>query len=280
MGGRAVLTAGPAAFLPRIPAGAPYAADMLARRPPRVRASAVALSLLVLAGCSASERTAGDVVTEEEAGILADLLHRNHEEGGADFVVTVPFGDDALLTLTGEVDFQGAEGRAEAVTTVDGEERDVRTMFFDRDEVWFGDVPGLAEALAAAGQQEAAYLRRPLVAGPGDAELLDVLVQVLVNLSAPTADDPAAFVAGPYRWQASQAVDGRPTQLYRLREGRTVAVASGDGTLVQYRATLPQGDLDLTVTLGEHGPREVTLPSDEETVAASDHPDVAAAFGI
>ena len=61
---------------------------------------------------------------------------------------------------------------------------------------------------------------------------------------------------------------------------RTVAVDSSDGTLVQYRATLPQGDLDLTVTLAEHGPREVALPSEEETAAVADHPRVAADFGV
>ena len=253
---------------------------MPARRQRRVRPCAAALVVLSLAGCSTGERKAGEAITEDEAGVLAELLHRNHTDGGADFVVTVPFGEDAVLTLTGEIDFRRAEGRAEAVTVVDDDERDVRTLFFDRDELWIGDVPGLAESLAAVGQEEAAYLRRPLTGGSGDSELLDVLVRVLVNLSSRTADDPAAFRADPYRWQAARSVDGRPTQVYRLREGRTVSVDSGDGTLVQYQATLPQGDLDLTVTLAEHGPREVALPSEEETAAVADHPGIAADYGV
>src|SRR3712207_9166840 len=117
----------------------------------RSRVSAAALTVLVLAGCSGGERMPGEPITEDEAGVLAELLHRNHEEGGADFVVTVPFADDAVLTLTGEIDFRRAEGRAEAVTAVDGEERETRTLFFDPDEPWFGEVPRLAQALAAAG---------------------------------------------------------------------------------------------------------------------------------
>lgn len=253
---------------------------MPARRPPAARVCAATLAALLLAGCSAGERRAGEPVTEAEAAVLAELLHRNHEEGGADFVVTVPFGADAVLTLTGEIDFRRAEGRAEAVTIVDGEERDTRTLFFDRDELWSGDVPGLAEALAGEGAAEAAYLRRPLAEDAQEAELLDVLVQVLLNLSARTADDPRSFLDGSYRWHARQSVDGRPTVVYRLREDRTVAVDDGDQTLVQYRATLPQGHLELTVTLGEHGPRRVALPGADATADVADHPQVAATFGV
>ena len=271
---------GPRAFLPGIPAGAPYSSAMPARRPSAARTCAAAVAVLLIAGCSAGERRPGDPVTEAEATVLAGLLHRNHEEGGADFVVTVPFGADAVLTLTGEVDFRRTEGRAEAVTLVDGEERDTRTLFFDRDELWFGDVPGLAEALDGDGAAEAAYLRRPLVADPANPELLDVLVQVLLNLTAPTADDPQLFLDGSYQWHAAESVDGRPTEVYRLREDRSVAVDDGDQTLVQYRATLPQGELELTVTLGEHGPRRIPLPAAEATADVADHPAVADAFGV
>ncbi|TFV43776.1 hypothetical protein [Blastococcus sp. TF02A-35] len=253
---------------------------MPARRPLALRAGTAALVVLALAGCSTDERSPGEPITADEAEVLAELLHRNHEEGGADFVVTVPFGDDALLTLTGEVDFRRGAGRAQAVTVADDEERDTRTLFFDRDELWAGDVPGLPEALAADGAREAVYLRRSLPVDPEDPELLDVLVEMLLNLAQPEADDPELFLDGPYRWHAEQPIDGRPTTVYRLREGRTVAVDAGDQTLVQYRATLPDSGLDVTLTLAEHGTRRVALPSDDEAAAAADHPAVAAAFGI
>ena len=253
---------------------------MPARRPLTARAGTAALALLLLTACSADERSPGEPITEDEARTLAELLHRNHTEGGADFVVSVPFGDDALLELTGEVDFRRGIGRAQAVTVVDDEERDARTLFFDRDELWSGDVPALSEARAPDGAPDAAYLRRPLPSDPEDPELLDVLGAMLLNLAQPEADDPALFLDGPYRWQAEEPLDGRPTVVYRLREGRTVAVDAGDGTLVQYRATLPDSGLDVTLTLADHGSRRVALPAAEETAAAADHPRVAAAFGL
>ncbi len=56
---------------------------MPARRPHRLRPCAAVLAVLALAGCSTGERTAGEPVTEEEAGVLAELLHRNHRESVA-----------------------------------------------------------------------------------------------------------------------------------------------------------------------------------------------------
>lgn len=251
---------------------------MPARRPLAPRVVAAGLALLLLAGCTDGERQAGEPVTEEDAAVLADLLHRNHEEGGADFVVTVPFADDAVLTLTGQIDFRRAVGQAQAVTTVAGEHRDTRTLFFDRDDLWAGDVPGLPEALAAAGAPEATYLRRTLSSGEAEPPLLDLVVQVLQNLAAERPDRPAAFLDGPYRWQGEQAVDGRPTTVYRLREERTVAVDDADQTLVQYRT--PLGGAEVTVTLAEHGSRRLALPTAEETAEAADHAEIAEAFGI
>ena len=167
------------------------------------------------------------------------------------------------------------------VLTVEGDGRaDARTLFFDRDELWSGDVPGLPEALAADGAPEATYLLRPLPSDPEDPELLDVLVQMLLNLAQPEADDPEQFLDGPYRWQAEEPIDGRSTVVYRLREGRSVAVDAADGTLVQYRATLPDSGLDVTLTLAEHGTRRVTLPAEDEAAAVADHPEVAQAFGV
>ncbi|MGY1916853.1 hypothetical protein [Blastococcus sp. SYSU DS0973] len=253
---------------------------MRARRQLVPRAGAAGLAALLLAGCTGAERQPGEPITEDDAAVLAELLHRNHEEGGADFVVTVPFSDDAVLTLTGEIDFRRAVGQAQAVTVVDGEDRDTRTLFFDRDALWSGDSPGLPEALAADGAPAASYLRRPLPTDSRAVELIDVVVQVLQNLSAEAPDDPGAFLDGPYRWHGEQAIDGQPTTVYRLRDGRTVAVADSDETLVQFRTPLPDGSAELTVTLADHGTRRLALPAEDETAAAEDHPEIAEAYGV
>ncbi|TFV67924.1 UNVERIFIED_ORG: hypothetical protein E4P37_02225 [Bacillus sp. AZ43] len=244
------------------------------------------LGLALVGGCTSdgtTGRAVGDPVTEDEARTLAGLLERNRERGGADFVVTAPYAEDRLLTLTGAVDFRERVGHAQAVTSFDdGRPDDVRTLFFTPEEIWVGDVAGLADALAADGAPGAAYLRRPTTSGSEDGTplLVDVLTEVLLNLSARRADDPRAFVDGGYSWAGQRSIDSRLTTLYRMPEGRTVAVASTDDTLTQFVTTVAGAGFDVTVTLSDHGPRRIELPAEEQTAEAGDHPDVARALGV
>jgi len=243
------------------------------------------LVLTLLAGCStdsAADRNPGDPVTRDEADVLAELLHRNFEQGGADFVETAPYGDGAVLTLTGEIDFVRSIGSAQAVTTFeDGRPDDTRTLFFTPDNLWFGDVPGLSDALAARGLPDAAYVERPMAGtAEGTASLVDVLVQLVLNLSARAGDDPRAFLNGDYTWQGQRSIDGRLTAVYALSGGKTVAVSTSDKTLVQYVTPLPDQDFRVTITLSDHGDRTITLPAAEETVDATAQPEIAAQVGV
>jgi hypothetical protein len=255
--------------------------------PPRARPLLLALGLTaaLVTGCTSdgATRTVGDPVTEEEAQALAALLQRNNEHGGADFVVTAPYGEDALLTLTGSVDFRNDVGRAQAVTSFgDGSAEDTRTLFFTPEDVWIGDVPGLTDALTAAGTPGAAYLRRPVTTGTDDGAplLVDAVTELLLNLSARTADDPRAFLDGGYTWQGQRSIDSRLATLFGMPGRRTVAVAASDDLLTQFATTLGDAGLDVTITLSEHGTRRIDLPAEEETADATQHPEVAAALGV
>ncbi|WP_156036526.1 hypothetical protein [Blastococcus sp. URHD0036] len=253
------------------------------RRPPL--AAGVLLAVFpVLAGCSddGAQRSPGDAVTAEEAEVLAGLLARNGDEGGADFVVTAPFGDDALLTLTGEVDYADAVGRAQAVITRGDGSPDVRTVFFTADELWFGDVPGLGEALTAAGLPPAGYVRRPVAAVEGGASppLTDVLVALVLNLSAEDEDDPGAFRTGDYTWEGQRSIDGNLSTAFESPAGWTVAVDSSTDLLLQYVTELPGQESPVTVSLTAHGPREIAPPMAEETVDGAAHSELLAAVGL
>jgi hypothetical protein len=253
----------------------------------RLLLPALGLVLALLAGCSSSSadtatRKPGDHVTASEATVLAGLLHRNFEKGGADFTESAPFAEGAVITLTGTVDFLDSTGKAQAVTTYgDGRPADTRSIFFTTKDIWFGDVPGLTQALSTAGLPDAHYVRRPLAAigSDGQAQLVDVLAQVVLNLSARTSDDPESFQKGNYTWQGQRAIDGRLASAYTLSSGARVAVAS-DKLLLQYVTRLPNQDFDITITLPEHGRRTVDLPADTDTVNAADHPDIATAVGV
>lgn len=241
------------------------------------------LALALVTGCTTDggmDRTAGDRVTEEEAQDLSALLQRNQQRGGADFVVTAPYSDGELLTLTGAVDFRDQVGRAQAVTSFDdGRPDDVRTLFFTPEEVWVGDVPGLVDALAGSGAPHVTYLRRPLTTSTDGVPLLrDVLAEMVLNLSARQADHPRAFLGGDYTWEGQRSIDSRLTTLFGAPGGLTVAVDASDDLLIQFVTTV--ADAGVTITLSDHGMRRIDLPAEEETAPAAEHADIAAALGI
>jgi hypothetical protein len=228
---------------------------------------ALGLAAVLTAGCTADAgvaRPPGDRVSSAEATALADLLHRNRQEGG-------------------EIDFRHSVGRAQAVTTfTDGRPDDTRTVFFSPKDLWIGDVRGLTTALTRVGLPKVAYLRRPLTAPDAAAgtPLMDVIVRMLVNLSAPSGDDARDFLATGYTWQGQRSIDSRLASLFRLHDGRTVAVATTGNLLLQYVTPLVDGSFDVTVTLSDHGPRAIDLPSAGETAAAADHQAIATVLGI
>jgi hypothetical protein len=265
-------------------ARAPYADRMPPRRRPPLAAGVLLAVATALAGCSddAAERRPGDAVTADEAELLAGLLARNGEEGGADFVATAPFGDDALLTLTGEVDFADAVGRAQAVTTRGDGTPDVRTVFFTADELWFGDVPGLGEALTAAGLPAAGYVSRPVVPVEAGAAppLTDVLVTLVLNLSAADGDDAGTFRGGDYTWEGQRSIDGNLSTAFGSPAGWTVSVDSSTDLLLQYVTELPGQGSPVTVSLSAHGPRDIAPPAAEETVDGAAHTELLAAVGL
>ena len=246
---------------------------------------AVAAVAVLVAGCSSgdAERAPGDPVTRADAAALAGLLHRDYVHGGAEFVVTAPYGHDTVLTLTGEVDFRHGIGRARAVTSFgDGRPDDVRSLAFTDEELWVGDVPGLPQALTANGVPGGAYLHRALTGGEEDATppLVDAVVEVLLNLSARTPDEPRSFLGAGYTWQGQRSIDSRLTTLFGLPGGRTVAVDASDDLLTQFVTRLGGEDLEVTVTLSDHRPRTLATPDPAQSAEQADHPALAAEFGI
>lgn len=256
---------------------------MPARR--RLLCLALGLVLALVAGCGSesTSRTPGDAITEAEADTLSQLLYADFEAGGADFTLTAPYAEGTVLTLTGEIDFARGIGRADAVTSYgDGRPDDTRTLAFTTTDLWYGEVPGLTEALAAEGAPGVTYLRRPITGtqANGAASLVDVLVQLVPRLSARAPDDPRSFLERDYTWQGQRSVNGRLCAVFRSGTGTTIAVSAQDELLVQYVTRLTDQDFDVTITLADHGPREVALPADAETALAADHPTVADELGF
>jgi hypothetical protein len=252
---------------------------------PRPLLLALGLVLTLLAGCSQSsavDRATGATVSRDEADALAELLHQDFLRGGATFVESAPYADGALLTVTGKVDFVRSVGTAQAVTSyADGRPDETRTLYFTPTDIWFGQVPGLTDALTASGLPAASYVRRPMTTSvEGTPSLVDVLLQLVLNLSSRSGDDPRAFLDGSYTWQGQRSINGDLASVFRLRGGQTVAVSASDKLLLQYVTPLPDQSFEVTITLPDHGAQQIELPADTDTLNATDHPEIAAQLGV
>lgn len=245
------------------------------------------LVLALLAGCSGSgssaDRKPGDPITKAEADVLAQLLHRDFEKGGADVVVSAPYGEGTVFTMTGQVDFVRSIGKVTAVTKYsDGRPEESRTIVFSPQDMWFGGVPGLADALTAAQLPPAQYVHRQvsITRSDGTSSLVDVLAQMVLKLSSRTADDPRSFIERHYTYQGQKLVNGQRATVFGFESGQSVAVADTSKLLVQYVGRLPDQSFDVTITLSDHGKRQIDVPTADQTVDAAQHPDIAAQLGV
>lgn len=235
---------------------------------------------LLLTGCSDdnanANRAPGDKITVEEARVLADVLHRNVEEGGADVTVTAQYAEQALLTMTGSVDFTTRTGTLDAVTTfTTGQPDDVRTIYFTADRITVGNVPGLTEALSEAGRDGVLYVRSDL---DQLNRLVDNIVGMLVRLAAERADDPRNLIAAGYTWEGAGRIDSVLTSTFRSA-GASISVGVEDKLLHQFVAPPPNQTFPVRITLTDHGPRAIEFPPEEQIADASAYPEIAAQFG-
>lgn len=246
-------------------------------------AAALLVGALALTGCVEDDpninRAPGDAITAEEAEILADLLYRDSEQGGADVTITAPYDEEALLTLTGSIDFTTGEGTLDANTTyTSGQPDEARTVYFTRDRILVGNLPDFTAAMAAAGRPDAQYLRIDLDAG---VRLIDNIVGMLQRLATDAPDDPDNLIAAGYTWQGAGRIDNVLISTFSPgTSASTISVGVEDKLLHQFVAPAPGADFPVTITLSDHGERAIELPPEEQVADASAYPEVAAQFGF
>lgn len=237
------------------------------------------LAVIGLSSCTQAtpERQIGDPITQSEAETLAGLLNRNYEVGGAAFRVVSPYAENTTFTYSGVMDFTTSTGTGTAVTDYSGlQPAESRSLYFTTDEVTFGDVPGLTDAMAAVGVPGVNFMRRQVLPGQ---DLIDTIVALLPRLSATAPDNATAYLERDYTFQGQTTIDGQLAALFSFGAAQ-VAVGVDEKLMLQYVTTLPNSEVRVTITLSDHGKHSVEAPPADQTVAAADYPDVAAGVGV
>ncbi len=237
------------------------------------------LAVLGLSSCVEEnpERQIGDPITEVEAETLAGLLYRNFLAGGAAVRAVAPYAENTTFTYTGVVDFTTSTGTGIAVTDYSGlQPAESRSLYFTTDEITFGDVPGLTDAMAGVGVPGVNFMRRQLFPGR---DLIDTIIALLPRLAAAEPDVPAAYLERDYTFQGQTTIDGQLAALFSFGQAQ-VAVGANEKLLLQYVTTLPNSAIPVTITMSDHGPQTVEAPPPDQTVSATDYPEVAVAVGV
>ncbi|MBA2415791.1 MAG: hypothetical protein H0V64_07890 [Geodermatophilaceae bacterium] len=241
---------------------------------------ALLTTALVLTGCSEDDpdanRAPGAEITVAEAQVLAEVLHRNVQEGGADVNVSAEYAEEALLTMTGSIDFTTGTGTLDTLTTyTTGQPDELRTIYFTTDRIVIGNIPGFTDAMVAAGRDGVLYLRTDL---DQQTRLVDNIVGMLLRLATEQPDDPENLIAAGYTWEGAGRIDTVLTNTFSTGTS-SISVGVEDELLYQFAAPPLNGSFPVRITLSDHGPREIDFPPEEQIADTSAYPEVASQFG-
>jgi hypothetical protein len=208
----------------------------------------LACSLLLGCGDSGSDKTGqgeeGKPVDEAQALVLAQLLQRNWQEGGATFRATMPIQGTPVVAK-GRIDFRNGRGQA-TLRDPSGQTRQY---------LW---TPKMVYAQSAPKSRR--YEReRP---NP-DGNPVHQMIAFLNLLSAETVDNTVNIVDQGARYLGREEIAGATVDRYRYGgDGRTTYwVGVEDGLLHRVQAELPQGRLE--VDLGERGKQLIKIPGSQ-----------------
>lgn len=228
----------------------------------------VLVTALILLACGNRADPAPEPrpITAEEASVLADLLVRNFEAGGARVEGEMPYGP-ATFRFAGEIDWVNHVGRIELRTDLDtGEDPPPRAVVWNRSVV-FEEVPGLADALAAQGRPAASWVARPL---DPQAAPLHVVLQLIDTTSSDKRDNPVLLRSQGIRWLRRDTVtvgeDAITVDVFENRRTR-YWVGVEDQLLHRLDASLESTGTTGVLRFSDRRPRIVAAPEDPEIVA-------------
>jgi hypothetical protein len=226
----------------------------------RIASVLLVVGLLVSAcggGDEESTSAGAAPLTPQQAIRLAEVLHRNHEAGGARFeLVARDEASGATITMAGVIDWSSLQGRAAVAgyRDVDGEVTEV---------AWTADAvaelrPSQLAVLAERGETPDTFFLR--AADPQGAAI-DRLIAIVVGLATTQPDNAQLVLQNPgaafLRTDRLREVD---VEVLRYSERTIHWVALDTGELLRFEGSDSLGGSPVIVDLLELGPQRVELP--------------------
>lgn len=201
------------------------------------------LAVAVIASCS--EAAEPQPLSDDQAAALSQVLIRNYEAGGADYVAAVAYGTDSDLQLDGVIDWVDHGGLGDLTTTIDGEVTERTDVAWTETEV----------AVRPDGAADDAWTFRPADA---DGIPLDRVIALIVASAGPERDNPLLVAQSDARWLRSDTVevDGADVEVDVIDSGGRLEfwIGADDGLLYRVTADIEGFDGSTTIDFRSHGP--------------------------
>ena len=248
----------------------------------RLIISGLAVAAL-LVGCSSNTTTGaapassvavGKPLTLAQAEVLASVLTKNFDAGGAVFTVAVPFSPQTTYGLSGFIDYTKGVGQAVLrITSNSGKDTADSSLFWTKQEV-LEELPGLPEAVAALGRPGVRYVSRALTTSSPQ----DIVLGLLLGSASTQRENPGLIQQGTTdggsAFLRTDALRGVAVDVFRFGKKTTYWVGHDDGYLMRLEANLAIAPGTTVIDFLEHKTVTVAGPKVSEVVLATDIPEV------
>lgn len=246
-------------------------ADGPSRRARRFAALFAALiAVSTMQACSDGESSAPTPLTREQATLMADVLYRNRESGGARFSLSTPLGPEGgTLTMSGEVDWTEHHGHALVATSTSTDDP-LTEVWWSLDRV-FERRPSLDETLIDAGVSlTASVIERPV---DMERRRIDQLIALIVALASEQPENAGLIMQTEgSAFLRNDTLRGTDVEVLRYGERTIYWVDPVTGRMLRFEGTDESRSFPIVVDLLETGDRDVLVDGTLQVLAFDDLP--------
>jgi hypothetical protein len=226
-----------------------------------------------LAACDSTPTTPTSTTFKEvglnpdRAAVLAGLLKKNFDAGGATVYAVVPYGSAATFKISGNIDYVKGTAAATLRSEVVGQPA-VETKLFWTADLVAEELEGLTAAMEARGRPGVKYLARPLTKNSAQ----DIVLQFIIKTASAQAENPQLLQQGDTGYLGPSKLGETAVDIYRFQKSQYF-VNSADGELMRIAAQLNIAQGTTIVDFVSHGSVTVSSPLRSEVIDSTEVPE-------
>ena len=224
--------------------------------------------LFVVSSCSGTKSEAERPLTIDEASILADVLWRNHESGGAHFRLVAKSGTaEGDIAIEGDIDWVKHLGYGRV--TGGSQPHPVNEVWWDANSVaeWRPSLENEVRKLIPTAVNPV-LLRDP----EQETRRLDQLLAIIVGLSASMPENAQLILQkADTSFMRTDVLRNRPVLVFRYGKKTIYWIDEKEKTLLRFEGNNATGQFPIIIDFDDFGTKVLTFPKTASVVKLSEH---------